>query len=584
MSLFTSFLFILQEIRKAGGRRLYLLAGLTLVISLLPFGGYFFLKELLDVLMSGNGSAQVFPGGALLALGLTWLLIPLLQNQVQYRQETLDLLVQSHFGQLIMGKSSRVALAYYENPDFFDSLHRAQEEVTYRPAMILQAVLGLSQGLTGTLIALTVLLLQAWWLAVIFIFSLAPVIFIRIYYSRKLYQEQLATTSLRRQTWYLHNILTGKTWAKELRLFQFAPAWINKYQKTHATLFQRQSQVLQGKSRGSSLTQILEIAVLMVALVFFVRQTWQGLLSIPVFVMLVQVLQRGQSALQTIMQSLVHLYHHQLFARHIFTFLHLPDETENKTYPAVFQPSQTIRLNDVSFTYPGNQQPALKQINLSWQRGKVLALVGQNGSGKSTIVNVLSGFYPEYRGQILADKIELRSIDPDSWRKNLAVVQQDYGQYQLTAEENITLGNDDPGADENKLASAIKITQVNEFIQDWPAGITTQLGKQYGEGEELSGGQWQRLAISRALYKEADMLILDEPTSAIDPVVEYQLLRQIKELYAEKFLLLITHRVYNLRLADQIIVLDHGRVVESGSFDALIEQRGAFFNLFQNQL
>lgn len=559
---------------------------LAVIISLLPYAGYYFLKQLLDEFIKVPEVAKPFIWKPVIGLAVVWTSLPLLQSWLQYHQETFDQIIQNHFGQLILGKSTRVEVSYYENPDYFDTLHRAQEEVTYRPALMVQAVVTFLQGLSGALVALFVLVYHAWWLAIIFILSALPLVMVRVYYSRKLHTDHVATTGMRRKAWYIHTVLTGKVWVKELRIYQFASAWIKKYRQLQQLLVQRQAHILKAKSKGAAITQLFEIGILVFALVFFAQRTWTGLITIGTFVLMVQVLQRGQSALHQVLQGLVQLYHHQLFANHIFTFLHLPEEItdEHETAWSKYLSPQVITLNDVTFHYPGQQNAALRGVNLTWKRGEVLAVVGQNGSGKTTLVNLLNLFYPQYLGIIAADNQDIRDIHPEEWRKNVAVVNQDFGNYQITIAENVSLSQAAAPIDENKLTEVLKITQADEFIRDWPQGVNTPLGKQYAAGEELSGGQWQRLAISRALYKEADVLILDEPTSAIDPLGEYALLQKIKKRYAQRFILLITHRLNNLKLADNILVLDSGQVVETGTYAQLIHNGGTFYNLFQHQL
>ena len=560
---------------------MYWLAGLTLVISILPFGGYFFLKELLDIIEDNTQEPFTWP---LLGLAGIWLLHPGLQNILQYRLETTELKVQQHLTSLILGKSAGMPLAYYEDPGFFDTLHRAQEESAYRPTLILQACLTLLQGAAGASLALSILIQHAWWLGLIFTATLLPAVYLKIYYSHKLYEDQLATTGLRRKAWYIQQVITAKRWAQELRIFQFAIAWQTKYREIAKNLLDRQSHILWQRTQGSLLTQGFETLVLVGALYFFVRQAWAGLISLGTLVLMVQVLQRGQGALQMVLSSLVQLYHNHLFARHIYQFLHL--ESPKKNIPLVPPPQviETIKLSGVSFQYPFNNTLTINNLSLSWQRGELLAMVGKNGSGKSTLMKLLSQFYPEYQGRIDINGEDLRNFDEEGWRKKISVVLQDYGMYQITAGENIQLGSIDVSRSAEEMDEAAKTSGILETVSGWPQGFDTVLGKEYVSGKELSGGQWQRLAISRALYKNADVLILDEPTSAIDALTEYRMLSEIKTQYAQRFLLLITHRLHNLRLADRIIVLENGQICESGTYQELIQKQGHFYALFQHQL
>lgn len=559
---------------------MYLLAGLTLVISILPFGGYYFLKELLDA-FDNIQQPVILP---LLGLAGVWLLHPGLQNILQYRLESTELMVQQHLTGLILGKSAGMPLAYYEDPTFFDTLHRAQEESAYRPTLILQACLTLLQGASGAIFALSILIQHAWWLGLLFTVTLLPAVYIKIYYSHKLYEDQIATTGLRRKAWYIQQVITSKTWAQELRIFQFASTWQTKYRQIAKNLLDRQSHILWQRTQGSLLTQGLETLVLVGALYFFVRQAWAGLIGIGTLVLLVQVLQRGQGALQMVLASLVQLYHNHLFARHIYQFLHL--ESLNKSIPLVPLPQviETIKLSGVSFQYPFNNTLTINNLSLSWHRGELLAIAGKNGSGKSTLIKLLCQFYPEYQGRIDINGEELRNFDDKDWRKKISVVLQDYGAYQITVGENIRLGKTEANQRFEEMYRAAETSGILETVSDWPQGFDTVLGKEYASGQELSGGQWQRLAISRALYKNADVLILDEPTSAIDALTEYRMLSEIKTQYAQRFLLLITHRLHNLRLADRIIVLENGQICESGTYQELIQKQGHFYALFQHQL
>jgi ATP-binding cassette subfamily B protein len=310
----------------------------------------------------------------------------------------------------------------------------------------------------------------------------------------------------------------------------------------------------------------------------------RGQITLGQMTMYVMLFRQGQSAVSSILSSIGGMYEDNLYLSTLYDYLDTPVDRPSGTATAGPDPAQGVRFENVTFTYPGAGEPAVSDISFQLRPGGSLALVGENGSGKTTLIKLLTRLYVPTAGRIMLDGLDLAEWSPAALRKRVGVIFQDFARYQFGVGENIGVGDVAHFEDELRWHEAASLGMAAPFVEDMPAGYHTQLGKWFKDGRELSGGQWQKIALSRAfMRKDADILVLDEPTAAMDARAEAQVFEQFRELAADRMVILISHRFSTVRMADQILVIQGGRILEQGSHEALMELNGHYAQLFQLQ-
>jgi ATP-binding cassette subfamily B protein len=423
-----------------------------------------------------------------------------------------------------------------------------------------------------------------WIYAVSLIVIAIPIIAIRWYNGKSTYLLEKKSTALERQSGYLNQVLTTEIHAKEVRAFGFGSSFLKRFIEIRALLFREKKTLNKRQSIAGFIAQLVEIVVICFMYLRLALQTLAGVITIGGFILYFQAFQRLQSALKTWLQTVVQLYQSQLFLGDIFAFLDLPStKVKNITSNNITKAElDKLSVTNLSFTYPNSEKEILHDLNFSCESGDIIAFVGENGSGKSTLVKLLCRLYEIKQGEITVGTINLKEIPEEELRENISVVFQDFGKYYISITENIRLGFGETVNTEKITESAIS-AGAHDFIQALPLGYQTILGRSFINSEELSGGQWQKLAVARAFYRSSKILILDEPTSHIDPVAEYELFKEIKEKFKNKIVVLITHRLHNLKIADRIYVMKEGRIAEHGSFATLTSQNGLFKEMYIKQ-
>ncbi len=345
---------------------------------------------------------------------------------------------------------------------------------------------------------------------------------------------------------------------------------------------------IEGKrARAEIISKTVEITATISIYGFVAYRAANGSITVGDFVMYFQAFQKGQSTMKTMLTSMATVYENRLFLKYIFEFLEIKPQVKNAINPiSIPELKEKITFNNVSFIYPSarNGQKALKNINLEFKKGEVIALVGENGSGKTTLIKLLSRLYDVNDGSIQFDNHDVRNLNLNELRQKISVIFQDYSKYHLSVQDNIQIGNMHLPLDEAQIKLSAENTGAAEFIEELPERYDNMLGLRFLKGTELSGGQWQKIALSRAFYKNADIIILDEPTSAIDPLAEHEIFEKFRNLAQDKVLILITHRLYNLKMANKIVVMDKGEVIETGNHETLVKQKGKYFQMFEKQM
>ncbi|RTZ99474.1 MAG: ABC transporter ATP-binding protein [Deltaproteobacteria bacterium] len=556
----------------------------------LPLLSLYVMKLIIDavtVSVSISGGSSGFRQVGLLiglAAGLAVFMI-LCRSAAAFAQEAQSLTVSDHIYDILHAKSVSMDLAYYENPKYFDTLRRAQQEGPYRPTRIVN---GLSQlGKNGiSLVAMVGLLFSFHWLVGLILFAAAlPGLAVRVIFSGKMYRWQRSRTPDERRAAYYNWILTGDTHAKEVRLFGLGDLFIGRFSQLRKKLRKEKLTLSRHRLVADVIAESIATLAVFSAFGWIAYRTVLGQITLGDMVMFFQAFRHGLGNLRNLLGSLAGLYEDNLFISNFFEFVDLEPAIKKLRNPmAVPKPiKEGITFNDVTFAYPAGEQKVLDGISFSIAPGEVVALVGENGSGKTTLVKLIARLYDPQQGKIAIDGIDLRRFNPLSLRQEISVIFQDYVQYHFTAGENIWLGNIRCHPDHEKIKTAAQRAGVDGVVAGLPKGYDTILGKWFEEGEELSTGQWQKIALARMFFRESQVIILDEPTSSMDAKSEYEIFRKFRRLLDGRSAVLISHRFSTVRMADRILVLEKGRIIENGPHDLLIKNGGKYARLFERQ-
>lgn len=490
--------------------------------------------------------------------------------------------LQDSLSTLVMNKAISVEYAYYENPVYHDTLHVAQQQALYRSSQLLAGLTGLlMQGATVAMVGF-LLAFYYWQFALLAVVIAIPLFLVKWFFARAGFLEEKRLAPQERESNYLQQILTGMAFAKEVRLFGFGERFIHRYKQLRSLVFQHKHTIQRKQNNYSLLIEAVEILLVGFVFVMLAADAWQQLITPGIFVLYLQGFHRFQSSFKGLLQSFVQLLQQRLFVNHLFSFLALP---EPRSSTGILFPThpEKLEVRELSFTYPGTEKLVLDEVSFTCSKGEIIAIVGENGSGKSTMVNILGQLYSRYGGEVYVDGKPYRSFSTQDFRIKSSFLFQDFEKYFLRIDQNITLGSEGM-LDTDQLQQAMFLSKSADFIGQLPKGIETQLGRSFHAGEQLSGGQWQKLALARLFYKNAGLVVMDEPTSALDALAENELYRALRHWGTDKIIIMVTHRLAQLKQADRIVVLRNGSIVEQGNFVQLMTENGYFAQLFGAQV
>ncbi len=515
--------------------------------------------------------------------------ISLLSNAVSVISEIVNTAqtqkVTDFMQNILLEKSMAADLEYYENPEYYDTLQRAQQEAPYRPSQLLNHLVQLSQSSILLLGVIGLLVSLHWALALILFIGAVPAFLVRIKFSKVLYRWRRRRTALEREAVYLSLMLTTDVYAKEVRLFALGTWLRQRYRKLRLFIYKETLNIITKRSLSNFAAQLPSTVLTIGVFGFIAYNTLRGRLQIGDLVLYQQALQRGEGALSSVLKALSGLYEDNLFLTNLYEFLDLKPKIVDPRSPLPF-PSPLkdgIQFRNVDFQYSNTTRKALHDINLTIQPGQTVALVGENGSGKTTLIKLLCRLYDPTAGEILMDGTNLKAFSLDELRRRISVIFQDYVKYPFTARENIWLGNIELPKDDPRILDAAKRSQADAVVQSLPNGYDCNLGKLFEAGEELSIGQWQKIALARAFVRDADVVVLDEPTSAMDPKAEYEVFQKFRDLMQGQTAILISHRMSTVKMAETIFVMEKGTIIERGSHEDLMELDGVYTQLFNAQ-
>jgi len=485
----------------------------------------------------------------------------------------------------LLEKASKVDLGHFDNSDWHDRLARAKRDVNWRPGDLTWSILGLSGNIV-TIILMAGLLASLHYLLVVL--ALAAAFLSLLLESRvtsKLYKYFYHETPEERERQYVGDLLVQPRNTKEVRAFVLADYLLGRHRRLSEELFKRRQKMLRMGSRMSVITGIVTGTILALAYVIVAVRGIEGTISPGAVVLVVGAFTSVSGTLGNISSTFVAVDQHTTFLDDYFSFLAiktlLPVPSDPQPIPS---PSiGAIDFNNVEFTYPGGTEPALSGLNLHIKKGELMALVGENGAGKSTLIKLLLRFYDVQQGSIKVGGVDVRDMDPHELRNRIGVLFQDYANYELTVRENVLMGRPNGVTDDTKVIKALKDSRSEWLVNKMTNGLDSKVGRLFEGGHDLSGGEWQRLALARIMYRNADIWILDEPTSSLDPEAEAAIFAELKENLKGRIGIVISHRFSTVRIADRIAVIDDGRVTELGSHAELIAAKNRYAELFELQ-
>jgi ATP-binding cassette subfamily B protein len=582
---------VFRLIREASPRGIAALIALAIIIGMVPAVLAWLKKLLIDgVVRSVTDGLTPLDGLLLLApillavFGLQTLFNASTQanNLVEHHVKARLTL---HINTLIMKKAQSLDLEHFEDAQFYDKLQNAQSETEFHVASIIRLSAQLFK-LTLTLTAfIAILVTFSPWLVVIFIFATLPSFALQNHYAHANFRLLTGQAPERRRLLYLKEMLTTDTYKKEVKLFGLSTRFLRQYRDEFWPLFREDMDLAKRQSVISLMWGTIGVVCYLGAIAWIIYRALSQTITFGEAVLYFEVFEQAHYKTQTMLSSSLQLYKHHLFIDNLFVFLAIEPRIASPTDP---QPVPTtadlhIEFEDVSFRYPNQTEWTLQNINLSISPGEKLALVGLNGAGKTTLIKLLTRLYEPTTGRITVNGIPLNQIDQEEWHSKIGVIFQDFAKYHLSARENVGFGRVEALHDQQRLEEAARKGGAHDILHALPAGYETTLGRRFEEGQELSLGQWQKVALSRAFMRDAPILVLDEPTAALDAEQEYHTFHNFRRLAENKIAILISHRFSTVRMADRIAVLNAGQLVETGSHDELMRQRGLYARLFSIQ-
>lgn len=509
----------------------------------------------------------------------------ILREAINYHRQVLAETVTAHVSIRLLTHTQRLDLPLLERPEFYDRLRRAEESAFYRPAGLLFQLLAVVQGALTLLAALLILARLQPFALPFLLMAAIPYAVVQSGTAAQFYTLSMGQTPEARQARYFSHLLSTDEGAKEIRVFGLGAYLLARYRDI---LLRNQQQIARlAWSRGlrSILAAVLPAAAYTSIFAYLCLQALGRHITVGDLTLYIGLVFRSQDALQQLMLNLSSTLENSLFLQDYRGFLRLqPVMPVHDGGARVSLPiRQGVRFDGVTYRYAGSTHDALADVSLELRAGETVAIVGENGAGKTTLVKMLARLYDPDVGSITVDGQDLRSLDAEAWRGNIAVIFQDFLQYYLTAAENIGFGQVDALDNTRRVEIAAERGGADDVLSRLPHGYGTILGRWFDGGVQLSGGEWQRIALARAFMRDAPILVLDEPTASLDARAEYEVFQCFRELTRDRIVLLISHRFSTVRMADRIYVLADGRVVETGDHEALMSRGGRYSELFRLQ-
>ena len=572
--------------------RLWMVAwALFLVIQgVLPTATVLLTKTLVDMLAStltttigGKGFGLV--SGIMGLLFFVLLLGQALRSATTWVRTAQAELMRDHIHDLLQKQAVRLDLSFYESPKVYDQLHRARVDAISQPMALLENVGSLVQNFITLLAMAGILISYAWWLPMVLLFGTLPALWVTGRYTWRFHRWRLGNTLNERRTQYFDWMLTWFQAAPEIQLFDLGSYFREAFKKLRQKMRNEHVDLAKQKMQAEMISGVISMLVMGLTLSWVVWRGFHGFLSLGDLVLFYQVFNQGQQLMRTLFGSVGDIYRNMLFLENLFWFLALTPLVESPpashTKPARVR--KVIKFDRVMFRYPESRRIALDDFNLEIFSGQIVAVVGENGAGKSTLIKLLCRLYDPEAGRVTMDGIDLKAFSLPDLRRQITIFFQEPVHYLDTLSNNIAFGDLAARPEFEEMRAAAIDAGADEFINRLPDGYETVLGKMFG-GTQLSVGEWQRLGLARAFLRKAPLVILDEPTSNMDPWAEADWLARFRQVAAGRTALIITHRFTTAMRADIIHVMNRGRIVESGTHAQLVALNGRYARSLTRQM
>ncbi|MDI9640741.1 ABC transporter ATP-binding protein [Geitlerinema splendidum] len=561
---------------------------LTLGAGLLPAAIAYVGKLIVDaVVLAAQTASESDRNLALFYVGLEGLAIVLqlgTQRSLAICQSLLRVLLGYNVNVLILEKALTLDLTHFEDSEFYDSMSRARREASSRPLSLVSRTFKLAQDALS-LIAYGGLLLQfSLWAVLILILTAIPAFVAETRFAGEAFRLFRWRSPETREQTYLETLIAREDYAKEVKLYQLGSLLLRRYRDIFNRLYSEDRNLTIRRGVWATVLGVLSTIAFYLVYAWIVLEAIAGQLTLGDMTLYLMVFRQGQSTFSAALSNIGGMYEDNLYLSNLYEFLNqpIPQSGGEATQGIVFQDG--VRFENVSFTYPGSTKPALQDISLHLKPGEKLAIVGENGSGKTTLIKLLTRLYTPTQGRILLDGLDLQVWDLNVLHRRISVIFQDFVRYQFTVGENVGVGDVEKISDAERWEIAAQKGMAKPFIELMPNGFLTQLGRWFRGGTELSGGQWQKIALSRAFMRQqADILVLDEPTAAMDAEAEVQVFEHFQKITKNQIVVLISHRFSTVRMADTIIVLAGGKIIERGTHEELLAANGRYAHLFSLQ-
>lgn len=560
---------------------------LTLIAGALPAAVAWVGAHIVDSVVSairagGSGTDTVIRW--VVIEGLLVAAIAAAQRGLSFCQSLLRAQLGQRVNVMILDKALTLDLAQFEDSEFYDKLTRARREASSRPLSLVMRTYGLAQNAIS-LVSFGALLVKfsPWTVVVLFAAGL-PAFIAETKFSGDAFRLFKWRAPETRMQIYLETLIAREDYAKEVKLYGLGPRLLGRYRAIYDKLYREDRALTIRRDVWGFLLGLVATLALYGAYAWIAMTAVAGAITLGAMTMYLMLFRQGQSAVSAVLSAVGGMYEDNLYLSTLYDYLETPVVMPHGRLVQGPNSGDGVRFENVSFSYPGEARPALRNVSLHLKPGSSLALVGENGSGKTTLIKLLTRLYSPTSGRVLLDGLDLQQWDADALRTRVGVIFQDFARYQMLVGENVGAGDELHFEDEQRWRSAAVKGQADKFIEDLPQAYRTQLGKWFKDGRELSGGQWQKIALARAFMRtRADVLVLDEPTAAMDAQAEADVFEHFRQLARDRMTILISHRFSTVRMADQIAVLDEGAVVEYGTHAELLAMNGRYAALFNLQ-